>query len=103
MGCTDYHYFSDFFKKQSGLNGNEVNSKKIRIFTYNEDSRLKLLEQLREMNEKRMNYLYDLNDLLFYKTSEPSDSIEIEKYFQELRQNSKKEYYKRLQNMTNMM
>lgn len=104
LGSTDYHYFSDFFKQQSGLNGtNDVKKKKIRIFTFDEYSRLKLLEQLREMNERRVNYLYDLNDLQFYKTSDESDFAEIDKFFGELNQSSRDSHNRRLQEIADIV
>lgn len=103
LGCTDYHYFSDFFKVQSGLKENEVKNKKIRIFTYDEDSRLRLLEQLREMNEQRINYLYDLNDLKFYRTSDPNDLEEIQKYYYELQICSRKVHDDQLRSFTNSL
>ena len=68
LGETDYHYFEDFFLEQSGLSGKDVKKKVIRIYTYDENSRQAILRNLRTMNEKRVNYLYDLNDLLFIRT-----------------------------------
>lgn len=84
LGSTDYHYFSDFFKKQSGLTSEQIDSKKIRIFTYDENSRLEILSQLREMNERRVNYLYDLNDFRIFRTSSPKDREEIDDYLKQL-------------------
>lgn len=53
LGITDYHYFSDFFKVQSGLNGSEkIEKKRIRIFTFDENARQDILIQLRNMNQK---------------------------------------------------
>lgn len=104
LGSTDYHYFSDFFKLQSGSNEtNDVKKKKIRIFTFDEYSRLKILEQLRDMNEKRVNYLYDLNDLQFYKTSEKSDLAEIEKFFKELTLCSRDSHDRRLREIADIV
>lgn len=88
LGSTDYHYFSDFFKKQSALTSSVARPKKIRIFTYNEFSRQALLAQLREMNENRVNYLYDLNDLQFYRTENKNDLNAINIYLQELYKSS---------------
>ena len=85
MGATDYHYFSDFFKQQSDLTSKKVKPKKIRIFTYNESSRQEILAQLRDMNEHRINYLYDLNDLRIYRTMEDQEDIKL--YFRELQEN----------------
>lgn len=87
LGTTDYHYFSDFFKQQSDLTPNKVKSKKIRIFTYDESSRQEILAQLRDMNEHRVNYLYDLNDLRIYRTNNIEDQDDIKLYFQELQEN----------------
>lgn len=84
LGSTDYHYFSDFFKKQSGLTSGQIDSKKIRIFTYDENSRLEILSQLREMNERRVNYLYDLNDFRIFRTSCSEDKKEIDAYLNDL-------------------
>ena len=84
LGSTDYHYFSDFFKKQSGLTSEQIKSKKIRIFTYDENSRLEILSQLREMNERRVNYLYDLNNFRIFRTSCPEDKEDIDTYLNEL-------------------
>ena len=84
LGSTDYHYFSDFFKEQSGLTSEQIDSKKIRIFTYDENSRLEILSQLREMNERRVNYLYDLNDFRIFRTSSPKDREEIDDYLKQL-------------------
>ena len=85
LGATDYHYFSDFFKQQSDLTSKKVKPKKIRIFTYNESSRQEILAQLRGMNEHRINYLYDLNDLRIYRTMEDQEDIKL--YFRELQEN----------------
>ena len=87
LGMTDYHYFSNFFKTQSGLDdkGISYRKKKIRIFTYDEDARQNILIQLRNMNEKRVNELYDLNDLEIYRTKDCIDDIKIQSYFNHLK------------------
>ena len=74
LGETDYHYFSDLFETQS--NPEKIRkAKTIRIFTYDESSRIDILFQLREMNEKRTDKLYDLNDLEIYRTKDDKDKI----------------------------
>ena len=80
LGSTDYHYFSDFFLNQSGNNGIPQKRKKIRIFTKNEASRLDILAQLRNMNNKKTNQLFDLNDFRIYCTHEERDQTDIEEY-----------------------
>ena len=44
--------------------------KRITFFTYDDASRIGMLEQLREMNEKKTNYLFGLNDLEFICTKD---------------------------------
>ena len=74
MGETDYHYFEDLFETQS--NPEKINRPKIiRIFTYNEMSRRDILFQLREMNERRTDKLYDLNDMEIYRTKDDEGKI----------------------------
>lgn len=62
LGKTDYHYFQDFFRRQSLPTMNIKDRKKITIFTYDDNSRLEILRQLRKMNG--MNGTYSLS-LLF--------------------------------------
>lgn len=98
LGITDYHYFSDFFLNQSGNNGTPQKKKTIRIFTYDEDSRLDILLQLREMNNKKKNDLFDLNDFRIYCTSKNEDVDDINRYCQNLINNSQKNQTERLRN-----
>lgn len=77
LGVTDYHYFRNFFLSQAQIqNKDKFRKKIIRIFTFDEDSRLKILLQLREMNEHKTNMLYDLNDFCIYRTSIDQDKIQ---------------------------
>lgn len=69
LGPQDYHYFSDFFRKQSRLDIEEKDAKTILIITYDEASRMNIIRQLRQMNEGRMNLLYDCNRLRIYTVS----------------------------------
>lgn len=95
LGETDYHYFQDFFQKQSGLFGEKPRRKKISFFTYDEDSRQNIISQLRKMNNKRVNYMFDLNDMEFFRTickkgdNKPIDNIRIEEFLDKLRQDFK--------------
>ena len=89
LGETDYHYFRDFFRKQSGLLGEKPKRKKITIFTYNEKSRLNILSQLRRMNEKRVNYLFDLNDVEFFRTGCHEDQKNIDNFLEKMRDSFK--------------
>ena len=89
LGQQDYHYFEDFFKQQCRSDMVEKDKCKITFFTKDELSRQQLLNQLRTMNEGRMNYLYDCNDLQFLKT-EDGETSQFEAFLQHLEQTSLK-------------
>lgn len=64
LGESDYHYFEEFFSKQSSSNGHKCTRKKaIFIFTGDDDSRLNILWELRTMNNNQVNKLFDQNIL----------------------------------------
>lgn len=76
LGETDYHYFEDLFRFQSQpehCKGPKI----IRIFTYDEQSRIDILFQLRAMNKKRTDMLFDLNNFEIYRTKDDARKIEI--------------------------
>ena len=82
LGSTDYHYFRNFFRSRVNENCiNESTPKRIRIFTYDEPARQKILLQIRNMNDRKTNMLYDLNDFRIYRTVE--DRHKIEQYCNE--------------------
>lgn len=83
LGETDYPYFSDFFQMQCRKISPE-NRKKIRIFTYNEKSRLDILFQLRIMNDKQTRLFFENSDFALYRTEDKMDDIQIQRYFKEL-------------------
>lgn len=83
LGETDYPYFSDFFQMQCKKIAPE-NRKKIRIFTYNEKSRLDILFQLRMMNDKQTRLFFENSDFALYRTEDNMDEIKIQEYFKEL-------------------
>ena len=70
LGRNDYHYFQQLFRTQSSENLQRANSKRITIFTYDDASRIGILEQLREMNDKNTDLLFNLNDFQFICTKE---------------------------------
>lgn len=74
LGASDYPYFADFFKglcepKSDGF-------KKVRIFTRDEQSRQNILIQLRNMNNKQTQMLYEYSDFDIYRTSMDQDKID---------------------------
>ena len=89
LGSTDYHYFANFFQKQSRIDLKEENSKKITIFTYDDKSRVELLTQLRAMNEKRTDLLFNLNKLQILCTGENRDKDKIDNYIEKLTKEEK--------------
>ena len=83
LGSTDYHYFEDLFRYQSQpdkANQNLV----LRIFTYDENARRDILFQLRKMNNKRTDMIYELCDFEIYRTESGVDEYKITKYLEEL-------------------
>ncbi len=83
LGSTDYHYFRHFFMSRVQENCiSDDQLKKIRIFTFDEQARQRILLQIRNMNDRKTNMLYDLNDFRIFRTQE--DREEIALYCQDL-------------------
>lgn len=69
LGSTDYPYFSEFFaSKSSSPQGSNV-PVKITFVTADENSKLSILKQLKNMNSSRTNVLCDRNDITFITTN----------------------------------
>lgn len=83
LGPTDYHYSQKFFKDQCAEGLSRQAAKKITIFTYDNDSRLAILKQLRQMNEKRTNLLYNQNDFKIIMTCK-GDCPELQEFLKHL-------------------
>ena len=58
LGRIDYHYFQRLFQQQCRSDMQRADGKNITIFTYDAASRISILKQLREMNDKRTDLLY---------------------------------------------
>ncbi|CDA83584.1 putative uncharacterized protein [Bacteroides sp. CAG:754] len=87
LGSTDYHYFEHFFRNQSNEQIKKEDYKKITIFTYDNKSRLEILAQLRNMNEKKTNLLFSLNQLnIFCTKDEEGDKERITEYCKNLQE-----------------
>lgn len=80
LGSSDYHYFRDFFNDQVSSSISKV----ITIFTFNEESKQNILIQLRNMNNKKTNYLFGNNDLKIFCTGDDRDKPKIHKYLLKL-------------------
>ena len=68
LGQVDYHYFQRFFQQQCRSDMHRSDGKRITIFTYDAASRLSILKQLRNMNEKRTDLLFNQNELNIFMT-----------------------------------
>ena len=88
LGPTDYHYFQEFFKTQCVDGLPRKDAKKITIFTYDDESRISILSQLRRMNENKTNLLYGQNDFKIIMTSK-GESLEFKAFLKHLRQTAK--------------
>ncbi|MCZ8371887.1 AbiH family protein [Phocaeicola sp. KGMB11183] len=84
LGSTDYPYFEDFFRKQCAVKPDNEKIK-VRIFTYDEESRQSILIQLRNMNEKHTQMLYEYCDFAIYRTKDYMDDDKIEDYLSDLK------------------
>lgn len=91
LGSTDYPYFADFFQKQCAVKPDSEKIK-VRIFTYDEESRQNILIQLRNMNEKRTQMLYEYCDFAIYRTKDCMDDDKIEDYLSDLRNRINPQY-----------
>lgn len=83
LGSTDYPYFADFFRKQCAVKPDNEKIK-VKIFTYDEESRQNILIQLRNMNEKHTQMLYEYCDFAIYRIKDHIDDDKIKKYLSEL-------------------
>lgn len=74
LGDNDYHYFQMFFRNQCRDNMTRKEGKRITIFTFNEDSRIEILEQLRRMNDKKTDLLFNQNQMQIICTKDGGGS-----------------------------
>lgn len=99
LGETDYHYFKEFFQDQSNSKMKRDNWKKITIFTFDENARLNILRQLRDMNGGSLGYLYSNNDFQIICTDGFDDKKEdkLKRFEKHLRKDSVAEENRKLQ------
>lgn len=80
LGRIDYPYFQDFFRLLcESSNKFRENARKVTFITYDDNSRRQILRQLREMNHRRTNYLFGLNNVDFICTSAGEPKINLRK------------------------
>lgn len=87
----DYHYFRRFFSEQSREDMTQADKKNITIFTYDESSAWDIRDQLRNMNNKRLDLLYGQNEFNIIRT----DGTDKEKFSQFCRYISERDNYYR--------
>lgn len=100
LGKNDYHYFQQFFRRQSTEELTRNQSKRITIFTYDDNSRINLMEQLREMNDKNTNLLYSMNDFQLICTKDGLESERLKRFLFHLKKDSKEADVKRFEQIT---
>ena len=75
LGPQDYHYFQDFFNRCCQVYTSKREEKRRIVFiTKDESCRVKLLEQIRQMNDKKSDLFFLLNDIHFVYTSQREQS-----------------------------
>ena len=102
LGQNDYHYFRQFFRNQCDENMPREKGKKITIFTYDDSSRISILEQLRNMNERKTSLLFSLNDFQVICTKD-GKSERLLHFLKHLQQTGKEEELKRINRLASML
>ena len=96
LGMIDYHYFQQLFSEQSRNDMKYQDAKTITIFTKDEETKRDICDQLRNMNNKRLDLLYGRNLFRILRT-DGSDEAGIREFIDNI--NSKGDNYKLFHNM----
>lgn len=92
LGDTDYHYFKDFFQRLTVKSSNR--DFRLSIFTYDHKSRMDILQQIRNMNDKKTDMLFALCKFNVFMTDpECFDKRRIDQFLYDLRNRLQKKYY----------
>lgn len=102
LGINDYHYFQRFFQQQCDEHLERKDGKDITIITYNEASRISILEQLRRMNNKRTDQLFLLNRLQFICTAD-GETGKLDKFLKHLEDDSEETHQRQLLSLASMI
>lgn len=95
FGEADYHYFQDFFRKQSLSSMSKEDKKTITIFTYDDKSRLDILRKLRASNpESSLDLLFSNNDFKIICTEENNqkNDNDLETFIERLKKDHENKY-----------
>lgn len=103
LSGIDYHYFHSFFKKQSEEILTKEQSKEITIFTYNIESQFDICDQLRNMNDRRLDSLFGNNILRIFRTSDCQDTPQYSEFLDHLKKTSKDSDNKKLNSLAAMI
>lgn len=105
LGETDYHYFKEFFQDQSNSKMKRENWKKITIFTFDENARLNILRQLRDMNGGSLGYLFSNNDFQIICTDGLDDKEEdkLKRFEMHLGKDSVAEDHRKFQSLASSL
>lgn len=88
LSKIDYHYFEQLFSMCSSETIINKEIKWLSFFTYDENSRMDLLDRLQEMNNRRLDLMFGNNHLQFFKTKDGL-TPQLNKYLQHLKDTSK--------------
>lgn len=103
LSAIDYHYFQSFFKKQSEDILTKEHSKEITIFTYDTESQFDICDQLRNMNDRRLDSLFGNNILRIFRTSDCQDTEQYIAFLDHLKKTSKAADQGKLNRVANMI
>lgn len=96
LGKIDYHYFQQLFSQQSREDMKYPDKKTITIFTKDEETKRDICDQLRNMNNRRLDLLYGMNVFHILRT-DGSDEAEIQAFIDNMKIQTNE--YKRLHNI----
>lgn len=98
LGRVDYQYFDDFFKRViDGYADDSIGDcKDIIIFTYNEESRRKILRNLQSMTGHKLGRLYTRSSFRIYCTAERIDESAISELIRDLKVNSRANHERKM-------
>lgn len=88
LGNIDYSYFDNMFLSLVKDSKDSINKRKVTIFTYDDKSRLEIMVQLRNMNERKTELLYGFNDFNVICT-DGSDEQKVNEFIEYQRKNTR--------------
>lgn len=102
LSKIDYHYFEQLFSRCSTETIINKDIKWLSFFTYDETSRMDLLDRLQEMNNRRLDLMFGNNHLQFFKTKD-GITPQLNKYLQHLRDTSKAAHREKMHRLVSQL